>query len=133
MRLLTHNYLTSNVKGTEKGYPLTIEPTEIECESYPVDRDMVLNLLPKIEYGALLRAVGQIAPICDPPMPALPAEIDTTSEGWMDKLDEATINDLHRVLFDVHLINGNLVCPDTGRKFPVKESIPNMLLHEDEI
>ena len=77
---------------------MTIEPTEIECESSPVDRDMVLNLLPKIEYGALLRAVGQIAPICDPPMPALPAEIDTTSEGWMDKLDEATINDLHRVL-----------------------------------
>jgi hypothetical protein len=26
-----------------------------------------------------------------------------------------------------------LVCPETGRKFPVNKGIPNMLLHEDEV
>lgn len=40
---------------------------------------------------------------------------------------------LHKVLFDVHLIHGTLVCPGTQRRFPVKDAIPNMLLHADEI
>lgn len=27
---------------------------------------------------------------------------------------------------------GNLVCPETGRKFPVVKGIPNLILNEDE-
>ena len=48
-------------------------------------------------------------------------------------MDDDTIANLHKVLFDVYLVEGWLICPDTERKFPVKESIPNMILHEDEI
>jgi len=33
----------------------------------------------------------------------------------------------------VEVIDGDLVCPETGRKFPVAEGIPNMLANEDEI
>ena len=130
MRLLTHNYLTSNVKGTTKGYPLIIEADKIECEESPVDREMIIKLLPKIEYGALVGAAKQVAPLCDP---ELPEELDTSSEGWEETLDEGILKSLHRILFDVHVMEGSLVCPDTGRKFPIKESIPNMILHEDEI
>uniref|UniRef100_A0A6U1U391 Multifunctional methyltransferase subunit TRM112-like protein n=1 Tax=Trieres chinensis TaxID=1514140 RepID=A0A6U1U391_TRICV len=133
MRLLTHNYLMSNVKGAEKGYPLNIEATKIDFEESPVDREMVLKLLSKIEYGALFGASRQIAPLCDRPLPEIPDEIDTSVEGWEAKLDDSTILNLHRVLFDVHVIEGHLVCPDTGRKFAVLEGIPNMILHEDEI
>lgn len=28
-------------------------------------------------------------------------------------------------------MEGELVCPETGRKFPVRQGVPNMLLHED--
>ena len=48
-------------------------------------------------------------------------------------MDNSVIANLYRVLFDVYVIEGWLVCPDTGRKFPVKDGIPNMILHEDEI
>ena len=34
-------------------------------------------------------------------------------------------------LTKVHLVEGELVCPETGRKFPVRQGVPNMLLHED--
>ena len=78
MRLLTHNYLTSNVKGTTKGYPLIIEAEKIECEESPIDREMIIKLLPKIEYGALVGAAKQVAPLCDPPLPELPEELDAT-------------------------------------------------------
>ena len=33
----------------------------------------------------------------------------------------------------VHLEEGALVCPETGRRFPVSKGIPNMLLNEDEL
>ena len=33
----------------------------------------------------------------------------------------------------VEVINGDLICPESSRKFPVTDGIPNMLLNEDEI
>lgn len=47
--------------------------------------------------------------------------------------NEDFCQDLHRALFEFHLVNGMLVCPTTGREFVVKDGIPNMLLHEDEM
>ncbi|KAL7438763.1 hypothetical protein ACHAXH_006244 [Discostella pseudostelligera] len=139
MRLLTHNFLKSNVKGTEKGYPLNIEVTTIRCENppSPVDKEFLLNLLPKINYDALRQAVQQIAPHCNTPIPELPEELDSIllndQTNINQEMNNAMIDNLHRVLFDIYLVEGYLVCPDTGRKFPVKECIPNMILHEDEI
>lgn len=46
---------------------------------------------------------------------------------------EEFLQQLHHVLFEVHVMDGSLVCPTTGRIFPVKDGIPNMLLHEDEV
>jgi multifunctional methyltransferase subunit TRM112 len=47
--------------------------------------------------------------------------------------DEEFLKNLHHILLEVELIEGNLVCPETGRKFPVSNGIPNMLLNEDEV
>ena len=47
--------------------------------------------------------------------------------------DETFLKKLHHILLEVRLIEGALVCPESGRKFPVKNSIPNMLLNEDEV
>ena len=33
----------------------------------------------------------------------------------------------------MEVINGDLICPESSRKFPVTDGIPNMLLNEDEI
>lgn len=33
----------------------------------------------------------------------------------------------------VCLEEGSLICPETGRRFPVSKGIPNMLLNEDEV
>ena len=36
-------------------------------------------------------------------------------------------------VFQVEVQKGFLVCPETSRKFPVENGIPNMLLNEDEV
>ncbi len=73
----------------------------------------------------------QLSPHCtEYSLPEIPSDIDTSN---VDVIDEETIGKLHTWLLDVYLVEGFLVCPDTGRKFPVKDCIPNMILHEDEI
>ncbi len=37
------------------------------------------------------------------------------------------------MLLEIDIINADLVCPETGRKFPVADGVPNMLLNEDEV
>lgn len=49
------------------------------------------------------------------------------------KGDEAFLRLTHKLLLDVHVTEGALICPETGRRFPIHEGIPNMLLHEDEV
>lgn len=143
MRLLTHNFLQSTVKGTENGYPLSIEPIEVRVEPSPMDRILLTKMLTKINYPALLGAVQDLTPhmsndttseakketassACTS-LPQLPPQLD------LPVTDESLLQALQLVLFDVHVVEGFLVCPDSKRKFPIKEGIPNMLLHEDEI
>lgn len=114
------------MNSTTKGYPLIIEPTEISIEESTVDRQLLDRTLAKLNYQVIVAAAKQLAGDDTATLPELPAELPAT-------LDDALAADLYRVLFDVHVIEGFLVCPDTGRKFPIKEGIPNMILHEDEL
>ena len=58
----------------------------------------------------------------------LPPELVENYENDQEFLKKA-----HHVLMEVEIINGDLVCPETGRRFPVADGIPNMLLNEDEV
>ena len=39
----------------------------------------------------------------------------------------------HHALLELHLEEGELICPETGRRFQVTKGISNMLLNEDEV
>jgi len=39
---------------------------------------------------------------------------------------------LYNMLMNIHLVQGMLTCPVTGREFPVTDGIPNMTLEEEE-
>lgn len=54
-------------------------------------------------------------------------------ESFPDTPSEEFLQQLHHILFEIHIQDGTLICPTTGRSFPVKDGIPNMLLHEDEV
>ncbi|CAH2033604.1 unnamed protein product [Thlaspi arvense] len=58
---------------------------------------------------------------------------DSPDATVLDSADESFLRKLHHALLELHLQEGALVCPETGRKFPVNKGIPNMLLHEDEV
>lgn len=62
----------------------------------------------------------------------LPAQSEQLSEEAILG-DEQLAKKLHSVLLEVEVLEGDLVCPETGRKFPISNGIPNMLINEDEI
>ena len=47
--------------------------------------------------------------------------------------NEEFLKKLHHVIMEIDVIDGELECPQSGRKFPISRGIPNMLLNEDEV
>lgn len=41
--------------------------------------------------------------------------------------DEPFLTALHHVIMEIEIIEGQLVCPETSKKFPIKDGIPSML------
>ena len=50
--------------------------------------------------------------------PAVPEDYATNEEF---------LKALHHVLLEVEIVEGVLVCPETDKRFPIKEGIPSML------
>ncbi|XP_068309570.1 multifunctional methyltransferase subunit TRM112 homolog A-like [Pyrus communis] len=122
MRLLTHNMLSSNIKGVTNGFPLRIEIEKVVEKPVDFNPEFLRNMFPKIEWKALVNAARSMGYV------ELPEEVEPStlySEDFLRKF--------HHALLELHLEEGALVCPETGRRFPVSKGIPNMLLHEDEV
>ncbi|KAM4554513.1 multifunctional methyltransferase subunit TRM112-like protein [Odontesthes bonariensis] len=123
MKLLTHNMLTSHVKGVTNGYPLLIKATEVKVKEVDFNPQFVCRMIPKLDWGPLVQAAEDLGHRHD-----LPGELVPDYEKNEDFLKK-----LHRVLLEVEVIEGCLQCPESGREFPISRGIPNMLLNEDEV
>ena len=60
MRLFTHNMLRCNVKGVSEGYPLRIEVIEAEEREEEFNADFVKNIIPKLNWPALVGACATV-------------------------------------------------------------------------
>ncbi|XP_045464530.1 multifunctional methyltransferase subunit TRM112-like protein [Harmonia axyridis] len=124
MKLLVHNILTSKcLKGVKVGYPLAIKAEEVTTSVVDFNTEFIQRIIPKLEWNVLKEA-------CDNVMENgyLPNEL---TENYSN--DEELLKKIHHVLMEIEIIKGNLVCPETGRSFPITNGIPNMLLNEDEV
>ncbi|XP_077434336.1 multifunctional methyltransferase subunit TRM112-like protein [Vanacampus margaritifer] len=123
MKLLTHNMLTSHVKGVTNGYPLLIKATEVKVNEVDFNAQFVSRMIPKLEWSALLQAADELGQRQD-----LPSELVADFEK-----NEEFLKKVHRALLEVEVMEGCLQCPESGRQFPISKGIPNMLLNEDEV
>eukprot|EP01147_Barroeca_monosierra_P007747 gene7747-626_t len=124
MKLLTHNLLRSRVKGVLKGYPLGINATSIETKDVEFNADFIARMLDRIEWIVLVNAATSLG--VDPAI--IPQEIPSDAAQ-----NEEFLRALHHILLEIEVIEGHLECPESGRHFPIKKGIPNMLLNEDEV
>ncbi|XP_025414223.1 multifunctional methyltransferase subunit TRM112-like protein [Sipha flava] len=124
MKLLTHNLLSSKcLKGVKVGYPLRIVAKDVKISESEYNMEFVLKMIPKLDWKVLVNAAEQIGHGNN-----LPIEL---IEDYED--DEELLKKIHHVLMEVEVINGELICPETQRIFPISAGIPNLLLNEDEV
>ncbi|XP_022124696.1 multifunctional methyltransferase subunit TRM112-like protein [Pieris rapae] len=124
MKLITHNMLTSKcLKGVVTGYPLAINATNINITEVDYNPEFITRIIPKLDWEVLWRAADSIGH-----SDGLPQTIEPKFEENNEFLKKA-----HRVLLEVDIEEGNLVCPESGRRFPISKGIPNMLLTEAEV
>ncbi|XP_012945326.1 multifunctional methyltransferase subunit TRM112 homolog A [Aplysia californica] len=124
MKLLTHNMLTSNIiKGVSNGFPLGIVANKVEVKDVDFNQSFVLKTLSKVDWNALRQAATQVGH-----GDGLPEEL-----GEDLKENDDVLKKIHNAMLQVEVVEGELVCPETGRKFPISNGIPNMLLLEHEL
>ena len=58
MKLLTHNMLTSHVKGVKNGYPLRVLAKQVVVNTVNFNAEFVARMLPKLDWG-VLKATAQ--------------------------------------------------------------------------
>lgn len=114
--------LTSRVKGVKKGYPFIIKPTKVDKKSVDFNPEFITRMISRIEWDALKQAAESLG------VEDLPAEVIPEYEK-----NEEFLRKAHHALMEVEVVEGCLVCPESGREFPIKDGIPNMLLNEDEV
>lgn len=121
MKLITHNLLASNVPKISVSYPLRLEVTKFEVEQHEFVEDFILNIIPRLNYPALRSAAAVLNH-------QLPEELPFSLADDVELLKQ-----LHHVLLNIEIIEGTLICPSSGRQFPITGGIPNMLLTEEEL
>lgn len=132
MRLISHNILKCNVKGVENGYPLQITSSEMEdlasetpeLSAFKVILTNKLNLS-AVRAAAVDLSFNDVVEILD--------IVGTEDKSAIGSLSNEQLETLRHFLFDINIVDGTLTCPETGRVFVIKDGIPNMLLHEDEV
>jgi multifunctional methyltransferase subunit TRM112 len=122
MRLLTHNTLKCPAKDVVDGYPLQLEISGMEIIETTPNFDFLKNIIPTLEWSAILLVASAVG-----------------IDGFPEAFDQEMLNDdtfllaVHNLLIDVHIINGVLICPESGRRFPIVDGIPSMKLPEAEV
>uniref|UniRef100_A0A670JUR9 tRNA methyltransferase activator subunit 11-2 n=1 Tax=Podarcis muralis TaxID=64176 RepID=A0A670JUR9_PODMU len=64
MKLLTHNMLTSHVRGVRPGggFPLRIQATEVKVNNVDFNPEFTARMVPKVEWAALVEAAENLPP-----------------------------------------------------------------------
>ena len=122
MRLLTHNTLKCAAKEVTTGFPLQIEIDSMEVRESTFNPEFISHILPSMDWSAILVSAEAVG------MPGLPAELDPEYLN-----DNSFLEAMHHLLLDIHILEGVLICPETDRRFSIKNGIPNMNLPESDV
>ena len=121
MRLLTHNLLVCNVTSClGKNVPLQLHPAEVTEDTQPFNAGLTQKMIAKLEWSHFAHTAA-----------ALGYALPENQEDWTEEAHADLLQLIHRLLFNVHVQSGHLLCPECGRQYPIDRGIPNMVLQEE--
>ena len=110
------------MKDGKRGYPLVIQATKIDKVKADYNPEFLVRMLGRLEYAVLVHALEMIG--MKDFLPVVLPEKFAEEEEFM--------KNLHHALLEIEIVDGEMICPLSGRKFPIKDGIPNMLMTEEE-
>ncbi|KAI1462191.1 cyclophilin-like domain-containing protein [Annulohypoxylon moriforme] len=110
---------TMACKSSSSSYPLHPKDAELVQDDIEVNAQLLINLLPRIDWTALSTTATELG------FPALPPQPPSVEEL---QGDEKTLKDLHNLLMETQIMEGKLVCANCGHEYAVREGIANFLL-----
>ncbi len=122
MRFLTHNTLYSPIKGLAKGYPLRVEVREYVVREATFNPGFIASTLPSLDWEGILVAAQSVG-LKDFP--------DRLNPDLLS--DESFLRAVHTLLLEIHVEDGVLICPESGRQYPIVNGIPDMRLPESDV
>ncbi|KAI8140783.1 hypothetical protein BJV82DRAFT_621081 [Fennellomyces sp. T-0311] len=123
MRLITHNMLQCHVKNCNtNNFPLQFQDAQLELIEAEFNPEFLVNMLPKIEWDALVNTTVQLG------ISTLPAQLPENAAE-----SEEFLKLLHSTILETHVQQGKMICPNCKHEYKIKDGIPNMLLAEHEI
>ncbi|EJD36048.1 Trm112p-domain-containing protein [Auricularia subglabra TFB-10046 SS5] len=123
VRLLTHNLLACHAKNcNSNNFPLELRDVQVALREADYSEEFLRGFIPRLEWTALVQAARQLG---DDSLPQEPLEPSSASEDQLKAL--------HRVLLEIHIEEGSMVCPNCQHVYPISNGIPNMLLAEHEL
>ncbi|RPA94000.1 Trm112p-domain-containing protein [Choiromyces venosus 120613-1] len=125
MKILTTNYLTCALRACKShpsSFPLHFRDAELQQDSLPFNAAFIANILPRIDWPALLTTATELG------FTGLPAEKPDLLATAEMEADEGVGRELHRILLETQVVEGKLVCGNCGHEYAIHQGIANFLL-----
>ena len=123
MRIITQNILKCNVKKCRSHSPiLNLTVTQSEIIETPFNLELIKKTLVRCDYPSLVKTVRNCGD------DSLPEEL---TENFMN--DEEKLKNIHNILYQLHVVEGQMVCEMCNRVYKIEGGIPNMLLDQSEV
>eukprot|EP00300_Choanocystis_sp_HF-7_P039992 c6372_g1_i1.p1 GENE.c6372_g1_i1~~c6372_g1_i1.p1 ORF type:complete len:126 (+),score=20.96 c6372_g1_i1:41-418(+) len=125
MRLLTHNMLMCNMKACKTAgtnFPLRIQADDVQQIEKEFSAEFLRRMIPRLDWPAIVGAAADLN------FEGIPAEMPADAMA-----SEEFLRQLHMLLLQLEVVTGKLVCGSCSREYPIRDTIPNMLLMEFEL
>jgi multifunctional methyltransferase subunit TRM112 len=99
-----------------------MQANEVRETNVDFKPEFVQRMIPKMEWIVFKEAAGQLG-----------VELPSEAPEQSPQPNEDLLKKIHHAMFEIEVVQGELICPETGRKFTIKQGIPNMLCNEDEV
>lgn len=130
MKFLTTNFLKCPVKACDTSndnFPLQFDSGKcqlVQDESIEFNPEFLLNIIDRVDWDALLKVAGELGNVNLPPQkPTFPCSVPELTDVGM-----AVLNDLHVMLLQTSITEGEMKCRNCGHIYYIKNGIPNLLL-----
>lgn len=124
MKFITTNFVKCAVKSCNTSldsFPLKYTECVLGREEQEYNPEFICHMLERLDWDAVVEVAKELG---NDQLPATkPTDLDPIMED-----DQAILKDLHNLLIETKILEGQMTCKNCGHIYYIKNSIPNFLL-----